>query len=284
MNLLAGLEKFGLGQSQELNILDDGRQKVKQEAKGAQTAVKLSEQDFLLNHKVTCAVCGQTFYARKVIGSKLKRMEPDDDLRPNHEYIDTLKYGVYACPHCGYAALVRGFDHVSAAQRKWIREAVCANFRPVDEPKQEVYTYDYAVDRYKLALLSTMAKKGKLSEKAYICLNIAWLRRRQYDLLPDDTSYYQQKREAVKEEFEGFYQQAYEGFLNMLFTETAPYCCGLDSNTVDYILAQMAVYYRKYDVASKMLSHLLGSTSTPRRMKDKCIDLKDRVLNEIRQS
>ncbi len=284
MNLLSGLEKFGLGQSGDFNILDEGK-KTKKDAEKQdvqQTAAPLTEADFLMDKKVKCTICDREFVVRAVLGSKVKRKEPDDDLRPNHEYIDVLKYGVYACPHCGYAALAKDFDHLSPSQRKWIRESVCANFKPADEPKVETYSYDYAVDKYKLALVSTMAKRGKLSEKAYICLNIAWLRREQYEQMPGDTSFYKQKRDVVNEEYEGFYQQAYEGLLKVTSTETPPYY-GMDVNTVDYILAQMSVHYKKYDVASKLVSRLLTGASTPKRMKDRCLNLKDRILEETKK-
>jgi hypothetical protein len=280
MNLLSELEKFGLNQGGELNILDDNKDKPIDIKKFQKKPVTVTEQDFLLDHKVTCAVCDREFQTKKVITSKLKRLEPDDDLRPNYEHIDTIKYGVYACPHCGYAALMRDFDHLSTSQRKWIREGVCAKFKPAEEPEMKTYSYDYAVEQYKLALVSTMTKKGKLSEKAFICLNIAWLRRRQYDILPDDTAFYQRKRELVQEEYEAFYRQAFEGFQQVVSTETPPFY-GMDSNTMDYMLAQMSVHYEKYDLAAKLISRLLKSPNTNRRMKDKCVDMKDKVLAAI---
>lgn len=285
MNLLSGLEKYGLGKNGEFNILDEektpGRRAA--EAKEKKEPVQLTEADFLMDKHIKCAICDQEFVTRAPIGSKIKRKEPDSDLRPNHEHIDTLKYGVYACPHCGYAALARDFEHLSPSQRKWIREAVCANFKPLDEPKMETYTYDYAVEKYKLALASTIAKRGKLSEKAYLCLNIAWLRREQYEQMPGDTSFYKQKRDVVREEYEGFYEQAYEGLMKVTSTETPPYY-GMDVNTVDYILAQMSTYYGKYDVASKLVSRLVTSASTSKRMKEKCLELKERIVEEIKKT
>lgn len=284
MNLLSGLEKFGLGQSGDLDILDDGTDKKKKSANGQeQEKVELTEKDFLLDRKVTCPICDKQFVIRSVKSSKLIRKEPDADLRPNHEYVDTLKYGVSACPRCGYAAMNRNFEHLSATQRKWIRETITANFKPVEEPKYEVYTYEYAVERYKLALVSAIAKKARLSEKAYICLNIAWLRRAQLETIPEDTPVNKKRKKECKAEYDGFYRQAYDGFMKVTSTETPPYN-GMDANTVDYILANMAFYYKEYDVASKLVSRLLTTPGTPKRMKDKCLDLKDEIVATLKKT
>lgn len=281
MNLMSGLEKFGLGQSGQLNILDEGDKAKKQTtAKEEKEVVELTEKDFLLDRKVKCTICDKEFVIKSVKASKVKRLEPDADLRPKHEYVDTVKYGVTACPRCGYAALNRNFDSLSATQRKWIREAVTANFKPLEEPKFETYTYDYAIEKYKLALVSAMAKKAKLSEKAYICLNIAWLRRTQLETLKGDTPVNIKRRAEAMNEYEGFYRQAYDGFMKVTSTETPPFC-GMDANTVDYILANMAVHYKDFDVASKLVSRLITAPGTPKRMKDKCLDLKEEIVAEV---
>ena len=284
MNLLSGLEKFGLGQTGDLDILNDGSEtKKKTTSAGAKEEVELSEKDFILDRKVVCPICDKEFLVKTVKSSKVKRLEPDADLRPNHEYVDTVKYGVAACPRCGYAAMHRDFPHLSATQRKWIRESITANFKPTEEPKMEVYSYDYAVEKYKLALVNTMAKKGKLSEKAYICLNLAWLRRAQIESLPDDTPMNAKKKKQFEAEYEGFYRQAYDGFLKVASTETPPFH-GMDANTVDYILANMAVKYQDYETASKLVSRLLAQSGTPKRMKDKCLGLKKEIITALRNN
>ncbi len=284
MNLLSGLEKFGLNSTGELDILNDGTDSSKKKTDEKEKAtVTLTEKDFLLDRKEKCPICDKEFIVKTVKSSKVKRLEPDGDLRPNHEYIDTLKYGVCACPSCGYAALRRNFDHLSATQRKWIRESITVNFKPVVEPQMETYTYDYAVEKYKLALVSAMAKKAKLSEKAYICLNIAWLRRAQMESIPEDTPVNKKRKAACRQEVEGFYRQAYDGFLRVTSTETPPYN-GMDANTMDYILANMAFYYKDYETASKLIGRLITSANTPRRMKEKCLDMKEQIVSELRKS
>ena len=126
-----------------------------------------------------------------------------------------------------------------------------------------------------------MAKKAKLSEKAYIWLNIAWLRRAEIKTIPDDTPMNKKRIENCQKEYEGFYRQAYDGFMKVTSTEMPPYN-GMDANTVDYILANMAVHYKDYDIASKLISRLITSSGTSKRMKDKCLELKEQIVADLK--
>lgn len=78
------------------------------------------------------------------------------------------------CPKCGYSALSSNFDFLMPRQIKNIQEKISANFVKPEEPEDE-YSYDDAILRHKMALLCTVVKQGKNSEKAYTCLKLAWL-------------------------------------------------------------------------------------------------------------
>lgn len=139
-----------------------------------------SETEFLLDKSIRCPVCDNVFRTRMVKTGRVKRMEPDFDLRPRFQYIDTNKYDVSSCPQCGYTAMNRYFTHLSTGQVKMIEEGVCHKFKGQKQPKEEPmepYSYEKAIERYKLALYNTLVKKGKNSEKAYECLKISWLYR-----------------------------------------------------------------------------------------------------------
>ena len=69
----------------------------------------------------------------------------------------------------------RYFDQLMPAQEKLIREQIASKFQGKNEDQKSFYTYDEAIDRYKLSLMNTVVKKGKDSEKAYTCLKIAWI-------------------------------------------------------------------------------------------------------------
>lgn len=274
MNLLAGLEKFGIKSDGKLDITDDGTAK---KADGTQTAKKsiedMEEKDLVLQKSYQCPICDHKFKVLVPKSAKVKRIGTDADTRPHFHNIDTIKYDVVVCPRCGYAAMTRQFEHLSATQMKWVKEAVCSKFTPVSDDVPETYSPDEAVDRYKLALVSAMAKHARTSEKARICLNIAWIRRDQIKEMSKSNAEEVGKKKAYIEEYNGFYRQAYEGYTKAYSTET-----GLNSISIEYLLANMAIYFKEYGTASKLISGLLGNPNVSQRVKDRCLEMKDKVV------
>ena len=128
MSLLTGLEKFGL-QADEMQIYEkkDEKQVEKEVLKEEEKIPE--ETEFLLMKSVECPVCEYKFKTISVKSGRLRRKEPDMDLRPRFYYIDTLKYDICACPKCGYTAMSRYFDSMSSLQRKLIKENVCDKFQ-----------------------------------------------------------------------------------------------------------------------------------------------------------
>lgn len=274
MNLLSGLEKFGIKSDGDLDITKSPNQKNAQGQEVKKVALEdLQEKDLVLQKSAQCPICDHKFKYLAVKSGKVKREGTDADTRPHYHNIDTLKYDAIVCPHCGYAAMTKYFEHISATQMKWIKEAVCNNFSPLSDDVPETYSADEAVDRYKLALVSAMAKHARTSEKARICLNIAWIRRDQIKEIPDHTPEQLKKRQELIEEYEGFYKQAYEGYNQAYCTET-----GLNSVAIEYILANMAIHFKDYGTASKLISQLLGNPNTNPRVKDRCLELKEKVV------
>ena len=178
--------------------------------------------------------------------------------------------GLRVCPHCGYVALSRYFDFLVAIQKKNIQEKICANYKaqPKDEP---FYTYEEAINRHKLALLSATVKGTKDSEKAYTCLKIAWLYRGAGEQMEDGAK----KDEYAKQE-ENFLKSAFDGFQSARMTEDPP-MCGMDEMTVDFLIASLAFHFKDYSTCMNLLSGIITSTSATSRMKDKARDLKEEV-------
>ena len=176
-DLLSGLEQFGLGNLKNMNLYDEPAKKTDENGgKAAAAAPVMQEQDYLFDKAYTCPICDREFKARTVKIGKAKLAGSDLDLRPRYEQIDLLKYDVIMCPSCGYAALSRFFKYLTSPQAKNIQKAISANFKPQKEAA-ETYTYDEALERYKMALANAIVKQTKASEKAYICLKTAWLMR-----------------------------------------------------------------------------------------------------------
>ena len=81
-----------------------------------------------LQKKIECTNCGAQFNDLRILNSKLRRKEPDMDLRPRFQFIDSLKYGVTSCPYCGFSAPLKNFEHLTSLQQKRLREKVTSQF------------------------------------------------------------------------------------------------------------------------------------------------------------
>lgn len=285
MDLLSGLEQFGIKVKPEnTEIFGEEKQKelTKEKSQSVKEEKKTPETDFLFTKRIRCTICDKVFDVRMVKNARTKRLQPDFDLRPRFENIDTLKYDVYACPYCGYAAIGRYFEHLTKGQIQLVKDNVCANFKSNGDNEPDTYTYEQAISRYKLALYNSMVKKAKTSEKAYTCLKISWLYREMVEETDDMTEEGKEKKEEYIKLQEEFYKEAYEGFQKALATETFP-MCGMDSFTVDYLMASMACHFKEYAFASKSLANILSSQIADRRIKDKALGLKEEIIERLRQ-
>lgn len=283
-NLLSGLSDLGLGKLEGLDIYNasdkDGKNKNNGTTDG-ETVVK--EENFLFDKTYTCPVCDREFKTKMVRSGRVRSMEPDMDLRPRHEHIDTLKYDMIACPYCGYAGYGKGFQYLTPSQRKAIKENICGSFKPKKEESQlPYYTYDEALERHKLALVNAIVKRGKASEKAYICLKTGWLFRGMREALSPDEPNYDNKKLEYEQTENQFLRNAYDGFIHARESETFP-IAGMDQMTLDFLLTNLAIRFEEYDTASRLVASLLSSKTTPARIKDKTRDLKMIILEKLRE-
>lgn len=278
--LLSGLEQFGLSNLESMDLYEAPK-KAEEGNAGEQKPHTVQEQDFLFDKSFTCPLCDREFKARTVKIGKAKLAGSDLDLRPKYEQIDLLKYDVIMCPSCGYAALSRFFKYLTSPQAKNIQKAISATFKP-QKDEAEIYTYDEALERYKLALANAIVKQTKTSEKAYICLKTAWLLRGKAEHLdPGQPDYEAQKKQCQEEEDE-FLKNALEGFLAARQTESFP-MCGMDEPTVDFLIAVTAMRFEQYDVSSRLITNLITSKTTNPRMKDKARDVKEMLVKKIKE-
>ena len=286
MGLLSGLEKFGLEQMDTTNLFEDEK-KPKTEQQGQADAPKEEkhlETEFLLLKSIRCPVCDHVFRTRLVKTGRVKRLEPDFDLRPRFAYIDTNKYDVSSCPKCGYTAINRYFSHITSGQVKLIDQGVHSKFKANTlvnaEDVLEAYTYEEAIEYCKLALYCTMVKKGSTSEKAYECLKLSWLYRGWREKLESEGTNDRELLSNVKAEEDAYYKQAYEGFMKAIASESFP-MCGMEESTVNILLANMAFKLEKYDASSKLVSAILASRVASRSVKDRAMTLKEEIIKKL---
>ncbi len=275
--LLSGLAGLGLGNLEDIDVFGHPE---KEEADAKEPVeVKPQEKDFIFDKTMECPVCGKEFPVKIMKTGKAKLMGTDPDLRPKYVGIDAVKYDIMLCTKCGYAALSRFFSNVTMGQAKLIRENISKGVRlhPYDG---EIYTYDEAIERYKLALANAVVKRARVSEKAYICLKSAWLMRGYAEHLEEIGE--KEKIAELKEQEEQYIQNAYNGFAEARTAESFP-MCGMDEGTIDYLLAVLSMHLKKYDVAAKLITNILASTAGA-RTKDKARELKEQLLLEIKSN
>lgn len=278
--LLSGLEAFGFNDLDGMDLFGDEKKKVEATAAKAVEVKKpqFSEKDFLLDKTYTCPICESQFRTRAVKASSTRLESTEMDLRPHHSFVDVTKYDAVMCPMCGYTALIRYFNSVLDSQKKKIRDKVCSNFK-MHAGAPEVFSYDDAIERFKMALLNAVVKGAKSSEKAYICLKTSWMYRGKAETAGvSDPTYGDIK--AMEYEFT---KNAYEGFVQAVATEGFP-MCGMDEVTVDYLIGVLAFYTEHYDVSSKMIGKILTNQLASPRIKEKTRDLKEEVLKKLKNN
>ncbi len=287
-NLLSGLGKFGLDENVANNIYGEESVTAKQNDGGDITreAAEPKEKDYLLLKSIRCPVCDNVFRTTMIKSGRAKRKEPDMDLRPRFENVDTNKYDVASCPKCGYTAIHRYFPHLSSLQIKLINEGVCSKFKtaPVKATETvEVLDYDTAIERFKLALYTTIVKKGATSEKAYACLKTAWLLRgKMEELAAEGADKNKEAIDACRKEYDSFYQQAFDGYVKAMSSENYP-MSGMDQSTVDLLIAAMAYNLGKYDYSSRFISSLIVSRTASANVKKRAHDMKDMILEKLKK-
>ncbi len=276
MGLLSGLESLGLKKASSLEIYEKEESVKKEANKPKEDDVpksEINEETLIFDKTYKCPVCDSGFKSKKVKEGKVRTISQDSDLRPVYSGVDCVKYGALVCPRCGFAAITRYFKPLSPTQNKWIKEEISANFSGYKLPAG-AYSYDDAIMMHKLALMSTIVKKGKTSERAYCCLMLAWLSRGKYQITDDE----EEKKALEVDELE-MIEKAYDGFVEAFSKEPFP-MCGMDEMTLDYLCADLARRLKKYDDAERLASHVIISKNSTDRFKDKARNLRELIAEE----
>ena len=247
-------------------------------AAAEQEEIRKFEASNLMNRSFECPVCGEKFTA-KAAKSTIRRLGSDDDLRPKHEQLDTMKYGVAYCPKCGYASMERYFKDITDTDKEAIRQMQNPEYQEPDGP----YTYDQALLRYQQAIKCIEARKNALvSEKAFTYLRTGWLMRGKMECVSPAIEGYDAKMTKLKKIENASLLKAYEGFYEAKQKENYP-IAGMDEMTLDFMIAVLAARFEKYDVASKLISNIITDRDVNPRLKDKARELKDVIIAKTKK-
>ena len=272
-NIFSGLESFGFKDVGKVDVFQEETE-TKHEDEKAEHKKEISEEDLLFDKSYTCPVCDHEFKSKIVRTGKVRLAGADSDLRPRYMGVDSLKYDAILCPKCGYAALNRYFNFVMSSQAKNIKEKISSSFHYQPE-SGKIYTYDDALMRHKMALLNTVVKNGKNSEKAYTCLKMAWLYRSKREQLMQGDYKKEEVAELIAEEKE-LLTNAFEGFEAAFGKEDFP-MCGMDQYTMMYLLAELARRIGRTDEAKRYVSKVLVARDAQPRIKNKAFDRKEKL-------
>lgn len=195
-NLFNGLESMGLQGLENVKIYDDEPKNTDNKAEKPKTP-EVTEADYLFDKTYKCPVCEKEFKAKMVRAGKTRLIGSDSDLRPKYSGIDAIKYDAIVCPYCGYASLSRFFGNLTDGQIKLITGTVTANFKGMPE-YGDIYTYDEAISRLKLVLLSTIVKKGKTAKRLIPVLNWRGYTEDYRSILQRQVNLQKKKKNSVK--------------------------------------------------------------------------------------
>jgi hypothetical protein len=278
MSLFSEIEKMGLGGVNLDNVFKEEQKQTAKKSEVIQEPVKtvLREEDVLFDKSFQCPVCDNNFKVKAIRVGKLKMIDQGEDLRPIYENgIEPLKYDAVTCTKCGYTALTRYYMALTNAQLRVLKQDYCAHFKGIPE-ENPCMSYTGALLRHKLALVCSMKRNAKNSEKAYIFLKMAWLMQSKISTMPEDSD---KLDELKKDEYECM-QKAYEGFTVAFSKEEFP-MCGIDEITLRYMMAVMARRLGRLEEAVRWLAGVLQSRTAPQRIKDKALDLKTIIKSEV---
>lgn len=155
--------------------------------------------DILYDKEVSCPVCKKEFTSKKVRTSRLKMESQDSDFLFRYTGENPIKYNIFVCPHCGFAAYEdvheKGIKDYfikkikATVSEKWI-ERDFGGKRSINQ----------AIVSYKLALVNGKYMDISKLESANYCLNIAWLNRLKEDY-EEEEKYLRFARDRFKDAY-----------------------------------------------------------------------------------
>ena len=282
MGVFSGLSQLGLGKLAGMSLYEEEEKEKIVEKTKIEQEKEVAEEELLLDKTFRCPVCDRQFKSKTVKVGKAKLLSVDSDLRAKYQTVDTNKYDCIACDTCGYAALSRFFDNITPVQQKLVRQNISPNFNGLSY-EGNIYSYDEAILRFQLALANAVVKKSRASERAYICLKLAWLVRGKAENLNPGEMDYIAKKQALALEEQQYIENAYDGFRTAMQKEPFP-ICGMEEFTFLYLVAELARKNKDYDVAQKLAGEILISRNAKETVKNKTRELMDNIRKDIKKA
>ena len=205
-----------------------------------QGGIFLTEIDELYDKTIECPICNIEFTSKKVRASKLRLIKRDEDFLSYYEGENPLKYNVFICPNCGYAATEGKFLSISRKDKEIILNEITSRWNKRSYGNKR--TIDEAIITYKLALYIGQLLDYKKIDLGSLCLNLAWLYRIKG-----------QEDEEIR--FLGFTKDLYkEGFYKESLVDT-----NMDELKLGYLLGEINKRLGNKDEAIKWFNSILSN-------------------------
>lgn len=260
MDLFKGLEELGF-KNIDVKIYEE---KNEQKQSVQTKEQKENPEDSIYEKTFKCPVCEQDFKNYAVKSNKYRLIKTDTDFMPIYDGINPLFYDIVICPFCGYSRLQSMFNSIRPYQIPILAEKITANFKSRVYPK--LYTVDIAIERYKLALLVASVIQVKDSEKAFLCLKLAWL--------------YRIKQDKPNEEL--FLKEALRGFTSAFSSEKLP-VFNLGKHELMYLLGDLSIRIGDHTTANRYLSEVIVTPKVNSKIKELSRDRRDAIRQYLKK-
>lgn len=204
---------------------------------------KLTEQSELFDKKVECPICKKEFLTKKVKTSRLRLLKRDEDFLNHYSAENPIKYSIFVCPNCGYAASENKFNDIKKDQIGIIIDNISSRWNKRDFGG--IRDLDEAIESYKLALLAGTLLKAKNLEQGNICLSLGWLYRLK-----------EEKNEEVR-----FLKLARDQFIEAYNTESLS-GTNMDDSKLSYLIGELSRRLSEKEEALSWFNTCLNLAST----------------------
>lgn len=216
------------------------------------------EKKLLFNKSITCPACQNNFKAKAVKVNAPRIDRKDSDFFIVYKGVNPYFYDVWICNNCGYSALKIDFESLRGKQVEFILNSIKPKWTPKNYPS--VYDINIAIERYKLALITSSIIKKKPSTKGMICLKIAWM----YRLLG-------------KQDLENsFLEKTLTLFEDTYLNETLP-VYGMQKPNLLYMIGELHRRLGDFDKALRNFSLVLIDETASYRLKELTRDMRDLI-------